>query len=1013
MTKHEEEIGSGFRAATYWWIAFAFLLIANSTLHAQVKPNSHWRTIRTEHFYVHFTPELEEAARRAATHAESAYAELAKHLTMPRGKIDLLISDDVDFSNGYATPFPSNRIVVYANPPVSEGALRFTDDFLDLVITHELTHIFHLDRVGGIWRVLQSVFGRAPFLFVNAYQPRWLVEGLAVYYESLITESGRIEGSEHRMIVSTAALEHRFPRLDQLSSATPHFPYGYAAYAYGSLFMDYLGRTHGDSAMRTFIDVSSSRLLPWSLNGASRRAFGAALTAEYRAWTDSLVKNAPPATPPIPGWRGLTVDGVYANFPRWLNDTTLVYTGTPGRETYGAYKLTLRSSALGPQTRVTRDRIARRHSRSPNTVLSDGSLLYSQHEYTSPYTFRSDLYVDRARGGTQRLTHGARLSMPDARADGLIAAVQIVAGGTRVALVSSDGQRVLPITNGGLDEQWAEPRWSPDGRHLAVVRWLRGGTSEVAVIDTTGRIVQSLIRERTVNSTPSWSPDGRVVYFTSDRTGIANLYQAAFRFAFPDSVGVPGLQQVSNTQTGLFEAQASPAGREMAAVWFKSDGYHVGIAPIDSLRAESATAIESVAPRDPAALTPFSGTASKYSAWRTLRPTYWIPFFEAALDSNSVRYGAMISGADIADRHAYQALLFVPSDNSGLTGSLYYKNAMLGQPLLELYSSQEWDNIGCVLDSAQQNRCVGDLRRRIRSATLALTFLRPRARTFSYFSAGAGAEIRDYATDSTSLILRIDSLYRRTYYYPRLTFSTGWSNTQYPPLAISQEDGLALALTSRHRWRSGDSATLTTSVVGSGSAYKSLDLPGYAHHVLALNLAAGVQDSRATSYFEVGGVSGGVLDVLPGYVLGEGRRNFGVRGFEAGSLLGIRAVKGTLEYRAPLTIPGRGLGTLPLFLDRTSLTVFGDAGSAWCPGIFTTRPAPSNSRCTVAEVDAGVVHTKANVIASAGAELNVSAAVLNWDIPYRFRLGFAVPVAGTEFGPNRRASVYFTVGVPF
>src|SRR5688572_32757723 len=51
-------------------------------------------------------------------------------------------------------------------------SLRFTDDFLQLVITHELVHLFHLDRVGGVWALLQRVFGRAPMLFVNGYHPR-------------------------------------------------------------------------------------------------------------------------------------------------------------------------------------------------------------------------------------------------------------------------------------------------------------------------------------------------------------------------------------------------------------------------------------------------------------------------------------------------------------------------------------------------------------------------------------------------------------------------------------------------------------------------------------------------------------------------------------------------------------------------------------------------------------------------------------------------------------------------
>jgi hypothetical protein len=209
----------------------------------QVPPNADWRTLRTTHFSIHFTPELEEIARRTAVNAERAYSRLARELEPPRGRIDIVVSDNVDYSNGSATTVPSNRLYIYANPPVESSALRFNDDWNALVLTHELTHLFHLDRVRGIWRLAQGVFGRAPPLFPNAYAPSWLTEGLAVYYESRLTESGRLRGSEHRMIARSTALEHQFPRLDQLSLATAHFPGGQVAYAYGSLLVDHLART--------------------------------------------------------------------------------------------------------------------------------------------------------------------------------------------------------------------------------------------------------------------------------------------------------------------------------------------------------------------------------------------------------------------------------------------------------------------------------------------------------------------------------------------------------------------------------------------------------------------------------------------------------------------------------------------------------------------------------------------------------------------------------------------------
>ena len=1024
--------------------AIAALAAFAASARAQVNPSRAWSTIRTEHFLVHFTSELEDAAQRAAVHAESAYVRLRKHLAPPRGVIDLVVADNVDYANGYATPFPSNRIVIYANPPVGDEALRFVDDPLELVITHELTHVFQLDRSGGIWRFFRRIFGRDPSYFPIAWQPSWLVEGVAVYYETLLTGSGRLVGSNHRMIARTAAGARDFPRIDELSLAAPHFPYGYRAYAYGSLFIDYLGRTYGDSSIRAMVESSSRSWIPLWLNWPARRAFRTTFTSAYTRWADSQLAAEPPvASTDLSGWTDLTTHGAYANVPRWLDDSTLVYDGTSGKESYAAYQLRLRADTtnLGPgswilglgsgSSAVVRSKLARRTTRSPNVALPNGDLLHSQLEFGNPYDLRSDLYVDRQRGGPRRLTRGARLSHPDVRRDGLIVAMQTLAAATRLSLVSMDGRQITPLTAGSLEEQWTEPRWSPDGAHIAAIRWTRGGTSEVAIVDTTGRVVQSIARERASSADPAWSPDGRWVYFSSDRTGITNLYRAEFRGS-----GDAPFERVSDTRTGLFEPQVSPDGRSLVAVAYRADGYHLGITPVDSLRPQPAERIDSVAPREPNRVTGHGSPVTSYSPWKSLRPRYWLPFTEPALDSNAVRFGAYTSSSDVVDRHAYQALLFVPTDRTGITGAFGYSYAGLGNPVMDASGSMDRENFRCVLDASQQNACVGFLRRRIRETSLSARFNRIRARSAAYLSVGGGLEVRDYSTAPAALIDRVDSLYRRTIYWPRVTMSFGWSNIQYPTLAVSPEDGVSLAFTSRFRWRHdrpilpvptgpdtadrrGDALTL----VGSTSFYKSLPLPGFGHHVLALRASGGWTASRAPDYLEVGGVSGGTVDLFPGYTLGEGRRSFPVRGFPAAAMIGMRAYAISAEYRAPLTLPGRGWGLLPAFLDRSSLTLFSDIGSAWCPGLYQTRLAPAYSLCTVGDYDIGrtaflnsypAIYRAAYTIGSVGGELGMSAAVMDWDRPLRYRVGLARPV----YGRNLLAGVnpwtaYFAVGASF
>ena len=1007
-----------------WRTAALCICTWATVLDAQVNPERDWRTIKTERFYIHYEPGLEHVARRAAVQAESAYVALSSFMKPPRGKIDVIIGDNVDAPNGYATPVPTNRIGIYATPPVFDNGLRFTDDHINLVLTHELAHVFHLDRAGGWWGVGQKLFGRFPFFFPNLFHPSWVIEGLATYYESRITGAGRVEGSEHDMIARSAALAHRFPRIDQMSQVNPYFPYGYSVYAYGSLFMDYLARSHGDAAMEKFVAASANRILPWSLNGPAKRAFGRSFTAAYRAWADSIVRDAStsPWVDPIPGWRDLTVEGAYANYPRWVNDSTLMYVGTPGRESYALHELKfLTPNAQRPTPNsVTRTRIARRTSRAPSVVLSNGDILYSEHQYSGMWDLRSDLYVQRRRGGKQRLTRNARVSLADARrGDDRIVAVQIVPAGTRLVLVSRQSGAIIPLTNGGIDTTWTEPRWSPDGRHIAAIRWTRGGTSALVVLDTTGHVTQTIVAERAVITSPTWSPDGAWVYFDSDRDGISNVYRA--RFA-ADSV--VAFERVSGARTGLFEAQLSPSGKQIAAVVFKADGYHIGVAPLDSIRAVPAESIASVHPRTPSAqrLTPVP--SSKYSALRQLWPRYWMPFVTEALDSNSARYGFVTSGEDIAGRHSYNTSFAIPSDGSGLTGVVAYRNQTLGRPVLDFHYAQDWENRSLIVDRSNGDAIIGTLRRRIRDAGASLYFPRPRVRTFSYLSVGLGYEARDYDTAPVAAIDRVDSLYRSTYYYPRVVTSFGWSNAQYPLLAISPEDGIAFASTLRYRWRSSPTtadttadgsrvSTLTTSGVTSLSGYKSLDLPGFAHHVVAARVAFGAQDNRGADYFEVGGVSGGVLEVLPGYLLGEGRRSFSVRGFPGATLNGIRAFQGSAEYRAPFRLPGRGVGTLPLFLDRMSVTLFGDAGSAWCPGVYPARSAPATSLCTATEVQFADVPQKAEVIASAGGELNITATLGTWDYPIWWRVGYAVPLVAPTGIVKPRPNAYLAFGAAF
>ncbi|GAC1477538.1 MAG: hypothetical protein NVS1B4_20360 [Gemmatimonadaceae bacterium] len=950
---------------------------------AQIAPDAPWRTLATRHFRVHFVGPQEEQARRAAGAAERAYAQLARELHEPRGPIDLVISDDADFANGSATPVPSNRIVVYAHPPVDVPELRLYDDWTALVITHELTHIFHLDRSRGVWRAAQMLFGRNPVLFPNLYAPAWLTEGLAVYYESRLTGSGRVEGSEHRMIARAAAFAGEIPALGSLSLATTRYPSGESAYAYGSLFLEYLARTRGDASVGRFVERMSSFAFPFFLDADARRGFGIAFDEAYRQWRDSLAHDVGTLHAPLPQWRELTTEGRAVSAPRWSGDSLLVYGASTGRQTAGVYRV---------DTAGRVDRLARRNGVVPHALLPDGALLYAQLDFTDAYRIRSDLYVERG-GRERRLTEGARLTAPDARrVDGAIVAVRASPFATELVRVDAATGAVSLLAAGSTDVHWTEPRWSPDGTRIAAARWTRGGSAAIVVLDTAGVVTRELFRARAVVATPSWTGDGRGVLFASDVSGIMNVYEAS-----TDSVSV--VRRLSDAQTGVSAPEPSPTGRSVAALHYRADGYHLGIAPRDSGVRHTPPVGDTHPPAlDPAP--PDSGRVSDYSALPSLWPRYWYPVVGEA-DRGDRIFGAGTSGHDVVGRHAYAASLTLRPSHGELEGGAAYRWRGLGRPVLDVTVDQSWEHVADLRPSgAPRSPPLGELRRRSRGALLSATFVRPRVRTMSYVTIGGGGEWREYATDPAALLARVVNLGSIQRAYPLVFAAAGWSNTQRPARAISAEDGVSVAGTVRQRWRSGAPDSASTLAIGVASAYRSIALPGFAHHVVALRVAGGIQDERAPSEFTVGGTNGSSLELLPGVNIGSDRRTFGVRGFAAGARRGIRAVAASGEYRIPLAAPSRGIPFVPAFLDRASVALFGDAASAWCPAALSPW-----GPCAATTYES-------RWVASVGAELNLDAAV-QYDAPLRVRLGVAVPAVDNSLLPVARATGYVTLGVNY
>lgn len=897
---------------------------------AQVAPDARWWTFDTPHFQVHYQDGLEALARRAAARAEEARAILDSALVQPpRGRVQMVVADNADYANGLASIFPRNTIVIYAHGPVEEPSLAYTYDWLDLVVTHELAHIHHLDYAGPVHRALRRVLGRHPALFPNANVPQWTTEGLATWLESRLTGVGRVHGSFHEMVLRTAVLEGRFFSIDRVTGRPTTWPAGNTAYVYGSMFADYLSDRYGPERAGEFLRVVGRRWVPYLVDDAARAAYGVSFTRAWGEWRDSLrtvyaaqadsLRAAGLTEPEL-----LTREGRYTHFPRYSPDgARLAFAQATGRDDAV-------TRVLEADGRVRT--IAARKTVGPLAWLPDGSgMLTSQLDLVDPYRIYTDLYRVALDGDVERLTRAARLAEPDVRRDGRMVAVRNGGEANALVLADADGRDARTLVEAAPGVWWTAPRWSPAGDRIAVSRQRTGGLYDVVVMDTAGRILRELTEDRALDMTPAWSPDGRYVVFSSDRTGIPNLY------AYDLQAG--RLMQVTNLLTGAFQPDVSPDGRWIAFSWYRADGYHIARVPFDpgAWRAAPPVRAEAASPGpDPARFAATAGGPSRpYSALSTLPPTGWSPvILPDTLLGNG--FGIEIVGQDVVARHSYAAILTVRDEESRTEGFLAWTYRGLGRPVLGASVFQEWG----VAARAGQLTGPGDtpipsaLLDRERSVSVVATFPRPRFRSYSWLSVGLNLRRLQYVWDDEAAAGDVGVPERPSDLGAVLT--VGRSTARAFDFSISQEEGWTNSLTLEGRRYTEPIGDATEPrgyirIAGRSQRYDAFGRVGFARPVLAARVLAAADVGSRSPGFSVGGLYGSSVGTPLSTGLGiGGELDFAVRGYPEAAQRGDRAVAATIEYRHPLALVERGYRLVPAFLDRLWAGAFAEGGAAWC-----------------------------------------------------------------------------------
>ncbi|MGB5690158.1 MAG: Tol-Pal system beta propeller repeat protein TolB [Woeseiaceae bacterium] len=132
------------------------------------------------------------------------------------------------------------------------------------------------------------------------------------------------------------------------------------------------------------------------------------------------------------------------------------------------------------------------------------------------------------------------------------------------------GNRFQVSSKAGIN---GAPSFSPDGKKLVVTLGGVDGNLDIYVLDINSRNTTRLTTNRSIDTEGTWSPDGRYIYFTSDRSGGPQIYRVSAAGGTPERV----------TYEGSYNARPrlSPDGKRLAMVHNDRGNYRIAVMNLD------------------------------------------------------------------------------------------------------------------------------------------------------------------------------------------------------------------------------------------------------------------------------------------------------------------------------------------------------------------------------------------------------------------------------------------------
>lgn len=422
-----------------------------------------WQILQTEHFQIYYYKEAKELAEIGASFAEESYREHAQKFnhslidTVPM----IFYASPLHFKQTNTTPgFIPDGVGGFFEFVKGRVVIPFEGSLEQFrhVIKHELVHVFMMSKVNTVLTTHRKTIGQAP--------PLWFTEGLAEYWSTKWD-------TQADMVIKDAVLTGYLPGLDNWERI-----YGtYLMYKMGQKACEYISQTYGEDKI---LQLLENFWKDENFSNVMQMTIGKGYASFDRDFLYHLEKTYFPQLKE------------YDN-PSQVSD--LIQTGS------FAHKPTFSDASgkkeiyyIGNKTGFTSIYKISMSTRQDPDLVVEGE---SSDEFESFHFFRTGMDVSNS-GKLIFITQKG----------------------------NEDALHVYDTKKGELENNYSfknivsigSPSWSSDNEKIVFPASDYGGRTDLYILNIKTNDLKRLTNDYYDDRDPDFSPDGKYVVFSSDRT---------------------------------------------------------------------------------------------------------------------------------------------------------------------------------------------------------------------------------------------------------------------------------------------------------------------------------------------------------------------------------------------------------------------------------------------------------------------------------------------------------------